>query len=786
MKRTYAVFFMLMFLAGSSMAQRVVTDNFDQLKVHYVTPDVTVAEGDYLTLTAEGYMAGGEVGAPMLLVHNSLLAIPFCEGMTVEVTNALYDTLALPVGQVMPLQPAHVKSDRSEPRIVIDETVYATDAFVARPLAEVEPLGVGRDRRYARLTWSPVSINPVSGQMVVCRSADVTVRYLGSDASATMKQYERYYTPAFSLGTTLNRLFTNAKDVRTTAPVRMVIMVPQDLQCAAIDEFADWKRQQGMLVDVVSVANSATPSSNAALLQQLYDEATPTAPAPTYLILVGDVYQLPAFTSDLPSSSQNYLYRYQLDLDHVTDLYFTTWTSGDVLPDCYWGRFSAADTATLRNIIDKTLYYERYQFADDNYLTRAALVSGEDNGYNNDYSDNAWRYADPSMDYVAAQYVNAANGYNTVYYYKNDPDNAPEGVVVTGNSQDYAAGAALRARYNEGLGWINYSAHGDWNKWHKPNFTVSHANQMSNTDKPSFMIGNCCLSNKFDEGTCLGEALLRKGNRAGAVAYIGATNSTIWEQDFDWTVGVRSNVTHTSSIQYNATRKGMYDHLFHTHNEELSQWMVTAGKIMMAGNMSVNSTRGSNMYYTALADYYWEIYELMGDPSLLPWLGRASVLSAVVSEREDGVAVVAAPGAYVAIVRASDHELIASDFANASGNVQLSVPAGITLDEGYLLSITAQGYKPYLKHFNEIDVSIRSAETAGEIVVSPNPANNVAEVRAEGLRRVTLLNTVGQTLQSAVANGDRCRLEVSGMNAGLYLLRVETATGSSVRKLIVR
>ncbi|MBQ8703472.1 MAG: T9SS type A sorting domain-containing protein [Bacteroidales bacterium] len=784
MKKTISVLSTLLLLATPAVAQRVMTDNFDELKVHYITPAVKVTEGEYLRLSADEYISGGELGAPALPVSNSLLSVPFCDGMTVEVTNAVYDTLVLPSGRVMPLQPSRSKSDTREPQMIIDESVYTSDAFYSRPLASVTPLGIGRDRNYAVLTWSPVSINPVSGKMVVCRSADVTVHYLGSDAGATLKHFERYYTPAFSAGPTLNSL-VGAKSIRTTAPIRMVIMASQSLRCAALDEFADWKRQQGMLVDLIYQANGTAAATTAATLQQMYDEASNAAPAPTYLLLVGDIAQLPPFQSSLTSSTVNALRNYAgLDADHVTDLYFASWTSGDKLPDCYQGRFSATDTSTLRGIIEKTLFYERYQFPDDSYLGRAALVSGYDNGYNTDNYDNAWRCADPTMDYIAYYYVNADNGYNTVYYYKNDPSTAPDGVTVTGNSQSSTAASTLRTRYNSGLGWINYSAHGDWDGWYKPSLSISHANQMSNTDKPSFMIGSCCLSNKFDKGVCLGEALLRRGNRAGAIGYVGATNSTFWDEDFYWSVGVRSNVSHFMTPNYDSNRKGMYDRLFHTHGEAFSEHAYTAGQVLNGGNMSVQRAVGS-AWSTAVAEYYWEIYELMGDPSLLPWNGTAQDLTASAVNVAGELTVTAVPYAYVALVQGDNHDLVSSAFADASGVAVLSAPA-TGLDATYTLSITAQGYKPYLHPCTSDLVAIPQVAEAKTISVSPNPASRVAEVRGAGLKSVAVLNMVGQQLQTVAAQGDRCTLDLQGIPAGLYLLRIRTAEGTSVKKLVVK
>ena len=167
----------VLLLASPLTAQRLVEDNFNQLKVQYTTPQVDVKAADYINLIVEGYVLGGEVGKPALPMLNTMLTVPFCDEMTVVVENAIYDTVQLPAGIVMPLQPSQSKSDRNKPEFQLNEELYATDAFYGRPLASVEPVGVGRDRNYALLTFSPVTVNPVSGKMTVCRSADVTVRY---------------------------------------------------------------------------------------------------------------------------------------------------------------------------------------------------------------------------------------------------------------------------------------------------------------------------------------------------------------------------------------------------------------------------------------------------------------------------------------------------------------------------------------------------------------------------------------------------------------------------------
>ena len=761
-------------------AQVVTTDNFDRLELRYETPQLTTHtttfdNGKATVLDLEGYISGGEYGSPAIPVKTDVIAIPFCQSVSVAVSDAVYDTLDLGLTDLYPLQPSRSKSQLDEPAPVVNAQRYASNEFWGMPTARVEVEGIARDRRLASVVFSPVRVNPVTGQVIVCRRATVTVNYADADVQGTLEHYNRYHSPAFSTGQTLNSLFSS-KDVSTQAPLRMVIVAPGNLRCKSLSTFADWKRRQGMLVDLVYMDEQGLSNNTAVAnyLKDLYDNATVDAPAPTFLLLVGDHTKLPAFDTRITSSS------WYITYDHISDLYFTTWTSGDRLPDCYSGRFSTIDTTTLANIIDKTILYESYGFADDSYLSRAALISGIDQG---SPSDNAYRYCDPTMDYVAATYVNGDNGFNTVTYYKNNVSHYPDGVVVTGSSAISSATNSLRNLYNDGVGLINYSAHGDWDRWYRPTLTVSNANTMTNAGMPSVMIGNCCLSNKFDMSVCFGEALLRRGDNAGAVAYFGATNSTYWAEDFYWGVGIRNNISNTMNVAYNSNYLGMYDRLFHTHNEAGSLFAVTAGSMLVAGNMSVNSATSSQLSDSQSKIYYWEIYELMGDPSLLPWLGTAADMTPYLNRIASSIEVSVPPYSYVAFVDSADLTLVAATFADADGHASLPIDNSVNLD-GTFLTVTAQGYKPYIASYRNAGVGIASS-LALSATVSPNPATDRCTVSADGLQRVDLLDLMGRQLSTHTAVDGTCQLSLQGLQQGLYLLRMHSDAGISVQKLVI-
>lgn len=769
-------------------AQSVAYDGFDRLQVAYKVPTPELqAEGSrgFALLTLPGYTSGGEIGSPTLPVRSDIIEVPFCSSISVTVENAVYDTIQLsPDDIIYPLQPSRSKSDTARHELVSNGKVYETDAFYGLPLAEVEVMGVARDRRLAQLRFSPVQVNPITGQVVVCRSANVTVTYHNFDADRTREHYQLYHTPAFSVGTTLNSLFSSNYATKQSGsnPIRMVIAVPNVLRCDAIERFANWKRRQGFMTNVVYYQDMgiSTNTALASYFTSLYDSASAAYPAPTFIVLVGDHNQLRAFDSRLPDADY---WSNDPENDHITDLYFTTWTSGDNLPDCYQGRFSATDTTTLAAIVDKTLLYEQYSFADDSYLSRAALVAGEDNATHTASgwtADNAWVYSDPTMDYIAFNYINADNGYNDVTLYKNDTSYAPTGVTVTGYCSASNASATLRNLYNTGIGWINYSAHGDWNSWTKPSFTVNNANAMTNVGKPSVMIGSCCLSNKFDKSVCLGEALLRRANNAGAVAYIGGTNYTYWVQDFEWAVGARSNIRHNLPPNYDANKLGSYDRLFHTHGESFSAQAITMGAMLYYGNLSVNNSSASTANFKK---YYWEIYELMGDPSLMPWLGRASDLGVSAHREGNTLKVSTVPHAYVALVGTS-LELIYASYADASGNLSIDLSSVADLSATFL-SVSAQKYKPYTRFFASDPVGINGVD-ASKVTVYPNPATD--HVTIDGLpvnSTVELYDAQGR-LQFSSKGTEHLTLDTKRYAPGLYLLRIQTSSDIVVRKLMVK
>ena len=72
------------------------------------------------------------------------------------------------------------------------------------------------------------------------------------------------------------------------------------------------------------------------------------------------------------------------------------------------------------------------------------------------------------------------------------------------------------------------------------------------------------------------------------------------------------------------------------------------------------------------------------------------------------------------------------------------------------------------------------------VSVFPNPARERISVSCEKeMRCVTLCNALGQQLLRVNPNAPQAELQVAGLPRGLYLLHVQTASGSAVRRVVV-
>lgn len=492
----------------------------------------------------------GTPGQPALPTLSRLIILPRGTHLVLNPLTHEESILDSAVPEGHPLKPTAGPwiKDSLQPILHQDAKTYATDAYYRCG----EPLEVEHLGTMGGSELYRITVRPVAYNPVR-RSLKVSTLL-----NATLeKSGSSLLTPADS-----------------TLPERMLVVSRPQFR-DGLQPFLEWKRQEGYDVEEI-YADTNQRTTVKALIENHWEDAD--GRWPRYLLLVGDVSQIQSYIGITHPQELN---------NHATDLYYAEHT-GDYLPDALVGRWPVNDTAQLRAVVEKTLRYEQCRMMDTLQLRRAILVAGKEN------SNPAPTTTNGQVNYIKGRLGTELPSLDTLCYY--NPDSEGQRSEILG---DIASGAAF----------LNYTAHCTTGGWSKPSVGFASIDTLG-CSQPMLYVNNCCLSNAFD-GTCFGEQLLRK-TQGGAIGVIGATNSTLWNEDYYWAVGPK--YPFSLNPAYDSLHPGAFD-LF------IGGSAATQGALLVAGNLSVTA------FGSPYDKFYWETYCLLGDPSLKPYMGTPRQIS---------------------------------------------------------------------------------------------------------------------------------------------------------------
>ncbi|MCK4546459.1 MAG: hypothetical protein KAW17_03365 [Candidatus Eisenbacteria sp.] len=669
-----------------------------------VTMDVVTKEGTFSRLMLPGFYSSREIGEPCLPMVNRLFEIPFGAEVSVDVVSFETHEISLAEAGVMhPLMPAQPSVAKNEDPEVLpfhyNWATYHADQEYGLELAQAVDTGQLRAVRIGRLEVAPVTYNPVAGTLTVLDNIEVEVTFTGADheAEALLKArtYSPFFEPIYEKIEGYRGLHDNYPDLWDGAVT--YVMVSDPMFEAQLQPFINWKIEQGFDVIEAYTDNpqvGTTTTSIRTYLHDLYNNPPPGSAPPTFVLFVGDVSEIPAF-----------------NLAGYSDLHYCD-TTGDDVPEMYYGRFSARTTAELQPQIDKTIEYEMYQMPDPDFLGEVVMIAGMD-------SSHGSTHANGQINYGTIHYFNLAHGI-TSHTYLYPGSGSSDAQIV----QDVSNGCAV----------VNYTAHGNATSWGDPTFTMTDVANLQNAHESCQAIGNCCSTSSFEVGTCFAEQWLRVEN--GGIGYIGGSDGTYWDEDYHWGVGYGPVIG--SGATYEQTELGMYDGWFHDHGEAIGLWYYCQDAEIFCGNLAVQES-GSG-----LTDYYWEIYNLMGDPSLSVYLGVPDAnnvsLPMNILPTDTEVIVSAAPESYVGLSK--DGVLLGSGLIGSSGTAAIPI-SGQGYEGDVRVTVTCQNRIPY-----RLDVPVMSLDGPylvfdhNDIVDTAGDNDGVVDV-GETIEIVTYLENLG-------------------------------------------
>ena len=695
-------------LNGNMQKTDVIVGN-QSVIINYSISDVSIESvanntGSFYRISIPGHIHSAVPGKPELPVFSRLISIPEGSGFKIKISN-VRSVKVNPSGKkidglLFPAQESETKDyQQTKTNFKFDKEAYATRGYIAGDTVNIEPLGILRNNRLANLYISPARYNPHSNILDVITSMKIEIIFSNS-VSRTSKSLS---TQSALFGQSLDKGVLNFNPGQvipgySDKPVKMVIITDTAFK-KQLAPFIKWKTQKGFKLKILYKGTGLAGNDYTHLkdtLTRIYKASTANDPAPEYLLIVGDVNRIPYYGSG--------------GTGNTTDMYYGEFDgNGDYIPEMFIGRLPVADTAELRTAVSKIIQYEKFQFADTNkFYSRAIVSAGYDAGYAS--------YMNGQVKYAITNYLTKAN--NITEYHFNYP-------------QSYTAKDSIIKLINKGVSFINYTGHGEALGWLHVNIKSPDIQSFSNKNMYPFIISNACRTAQFNLSTSLGTRMLLTAGK-GAIGFIGCSNDSYWDDDYFWAVGPSTNF---SDPTYQDSGLGAYDRMFHIHGESPSDWYFTMGQINYAGNMAVSASNSSHK------KYYWETYNLIGDPSVIPILGKPQSFNISLPDTLPNklklLSLNVDPFAYVAVSHFDT--LWDASFASNSGSVELKMP-GLSNDS-CLVVITGQNKLPMIKtiHFSNIHKEFLNL-TANTINDSQGNNNNLADFGESIYLKLSLSN----------------------------------------------
>lgn len=443
----------------------------------YQLENITAEGNEYVQLIIQDYGVIPDVGLPALPIISFNLFIPYAESQPgVEVKNIISSERILK-SKIYPFQMPWEKSNPiGERPFTINNDYYNTSGNLEQPFVQVSEPFIIAGVKGVSITLYPFRYSPKDDKLISINKGSIDILLSQSvtpvtDKSASLNQY-------------LNSVFVNYEWASVRAASKYLIITDPSFE-AGMQQFVTHKVSKGFEVDMFNTnATGTTTTAIKTFIQQRYNNPSTK---PEYILLVGDVAQIPAWTGSGEGSPK-------------TDVNYVQLEGGDYFADAFIGRFSVANAVELQNAINKSVYMENFIGT----LTKKNIyMSSTDN----------WQITEGTHNYIIDQYFGPA-GYTNLKLYT------------------YTYGATtlqLINALNDNQVFAIYSGHGSETSWADgPPLSQQQVRALTNSWYP-YVYSFACVTGSYHLTECFGETWLRTTN--GGSTFYGSSVNSYWDED---------------------------------------------------------------------------------------------------------------------------------------------------------------------------------------------------------------------------------------------------------------
>ncbi len=245
----------------------------------------------------------------------------------------------------------------------------------------------------------------------------------------------------------------------------------------------------------------------------------------------------------------------------ITDLYYVCLDDGGYFPDAFIGRFSVRTAEQIEVMANRPVEYEQNVNGFTSWVQNTCWIA----------SNDQWNISEGTHNYCISTYLNPMDYTYDKIYPHTYGSNASDAITSI----------------NGGISMLTFSGHGSTTSWDDMYFNSAHFAQLNNDGMFPGVLSHACLTGSYGSGATSAwcETWTRTPSKGG-LWFWGSVPSTYWPED-------------------DVMEKGEY-HWFLGEDEYMTMGFLNGGKLDLYG------------YYSGggRSAYYFEAYNLMGDPSL--------------------------------------------------------------------------------------------------------------------------------------------------------------------------